>query len=55
MKSYRCYYLMKDQEPGPLSPFIQLQADDAVSAAQQAMSVTGCVAVIDVVRVQAQA
>ncbi|MGF6976377.1 hypothetical protein QFZ94_004827 [Paraburkholderia sp. JPY465] len=52
MKSYRCYYLMKGQEPGPLAPFVQIKADDAVSAAQQAMLVTGCVAVTDVVRVQ---
>jgi hypothetical protein len=52
MKSYRCYYLMKGDEPSPLSPFIQIQAADAVSAAQQAMNVTGCVAVTEVVRVQ---
>ncbi|MET3232080.1 UNVERIFIED_ORG: hypothetical protein ABIC54_004283 [Burkholderia sp. 1263] len=52
MQSYRCYYLMKGQEPSPLSPFIQIQAADAVSAAQQAMHVTGCVSVTEVIRVQ---
>lgn len=52
MKNYRCYYLMNGQEPSPLSQYIQIQADDAVSAAQQAMNVTGCVAVTEVVRVQ---
>jgi hypothetical protein len=52
MKSYRCYYLMKGQEPSPLALFVQIQAADAVSAAQQAMHVTGCAAVTDVVRVQ---
>ncbi|MDR6493567.1 hypothetical protein J2797_003465 [Paraburkholderia terricola] len=51
MNSYRCYYLMKGEEPSPLSSFIQIQAPDAVSAARQAMHVTGCVAVTDVVRV----
>lgn len=53
MKSYRCYYLMKGQEASPLAPFIQIQAADAISAAQQAMNITGCVAVTEVVRVQA--
>ncbi|CAB3804845.1 hypothetical protein [Paraburkholderia caffeinilytica] len=52
MKSYRCYYLMKGEEPSALRSYIQVQAADAVSAAQQAMHVTGCVAVTDVVRVQ---
>ncbi|MCX4139382.1 hypothetical protein M0D68_14400 [Paraburkholderia sp. SEWSISQ10-3 4] len=52
MKSYRCYYLMKGQEPSPLSQFIVIQAADAVSAAQQAMNVTGCVGVTEVIRVQ---
>ncbi|MFM0427594.1 hypothetical protein PQQ75_01155 [Paraburkholderia aspalathi] len=52
MKSYRCYYRMKGEEPSPLSPFIQIQAADVVSAAQQAMNVTGCAAVTDVVCMQ---
>jgi hypothetical protein len=30
MRSYRCYYLMKGDEPSPLMPFIQLKADDAM-------------------------
>lgn len=52
MKSYRCYYLMKGDHPALPTPFIQLQATDAVSAAQCAMYVTGCAAVPDVVRVK---
>jgi|GEM_PF-3836800 len=52
MKSYRCYYLMKGQEPSPLASFVQIKAADAVSAAQQAMRVTGCTAVTEVVRIQ---
>lgn len=51
MRSYRCFYLMKGDEPSPLTPFVQIQADDAVSAAQLAMRVTGCAHVTDVVRV----
>ncbi|EIF32546.1 hypothetical protein BCh11DRAFT_00274 [Burkholderia sp. Ch1-1] len=51
MKSYRCYYLMKGDEPSPLTPFVQLQAPDAIDAAHAAMRVTGCARVTDVVRV----
>lgn len=50
MKSYRCYYLMRGDEPNPLAPFVQLQATDAICAAQAAMRVTGCARVTDVVR-----
>ncbi|UEW68552.1 hypothetical protein [Burkholderia phage BgVeeders33] len=52
MRSYRCYYLMKGDEPSPLMPFIQLKAIDAAAAAQLAMQVTGCARVTDVQRIQ---
>lgn len=52
MSSYRCYYLMKGDEPSVLTPYIQLQAADAVSAAQLAMRVTGCARVTDVERIE---
>ncbi|WP_160313567.1 hypothetical protein [Burkholderia contaminans] len=51
MRSYRCYYLMKGDEPSPLMPFIQLQAVDATSAALLAMRATGCACITDVQRV----
>jgi hypothetical protein len=51
MKNYRCYYLMKGDEPNPLARFVQVKAADAVSAAQLAMHITGCSTVTDVVRV----
>ncbi|HDR9100703.1 hypothetical protein [Burkholderia vietnamiensis] len=53
MRSYRCYYLMKGDEPSPLTPFVQLQAVDAASAAQLAMHITGCARVTDVQRLEA--
>ncbi|SHL20002.1 hypothetical protein [Paraburkholderia terricola] len=52
MSSYRCYYLMKGDEPSPLTPFIQLKAIHAIYAAHLAMRLTGCARVIDVIRVQ---
>ncbi len=53
MKSYRCYYLMKGDEPSPLTPFVQLQAADAASAARLALHITGCARVTDVLRIEA--
>ncbi|MBB3259979.1 hypothetical protein F4827_005051 [Paraburkholderia bannensis] len=52
MRSYRCFYLMKGDEPSPLTPFVQVKADDAVSAAQLAMRVTGCARVTEVERIE---
>jgi len=52
MNSYRCYYLMRGDEPSPLIPFIQIQATDAIAAAQSALRVTGCARVTDVERVR---
>ncbi len=51
MKSYRCYYLLKGDEPSPLTPFVQIRAVSAIHAAQAAMQLTGCTRVTDVVRV----
>jgi hypothetical protein len=50
MRSYRCFYLMKGDEPSP--PFIQIHATDAVSAAQAAMQATRCGHVTDVIRIE---
>lgn len=52
MRTYRCYYLMKGDEPSPLAPFVQLFAANAASAAQLARHITGCACVTDVQRVQ---
>ncbi|TCK43450.1 hypothetical protein B0G84_1786 [Paraburkholderia sp. BL8N3] len=50
MKSYCCFYVMKGDEPSPLTRSIHLQAPDADRAAQLAVGITGCLTVTDVVR-----